>query len=109
MADKNVTKTNQAAEQNNANNPIVFRKTGLECGEENIIYIHRPYVILDSHMHIQSGNCATLPFIWNAAPLPLNKLNKAIGVSRGSVEAPGLGFSYVLDFLFEWLGAPIAH
>ncbi len=99
----------QAVEQNGPNGPIVFRKTGLKCGDMNIISIHRPSVILDSHIHIQSGNCATLSFLWDASPFPLNKLNKSIGVSRGSVEAPGLGFSYVLDFLFEWLGAPIAH
>jgi hypothetical protein len=108
MTDKKNVETNQAAKQN-ANSPIVFRKTGLKCGDVNIIYIHRPSVILDSHMHIQSGNCATLPFIWNAAPLPLNKLNKALNASRGSVEAPGLGFSYVLDGLFEWLAAPVVH
>jgi hypothetical protein len=103
-------KAQQAAEQNGPNGPVVqFRKTGLRCGDVNIITIHRPSVILDAHMHIQSGNCATLPFIWDASPFPLNKLNKTLNASRGSVEAPGLGFSYVLDGLFEWLAAPVVH
>lgn len=109
MVEKKTPNTQQATEQKDPNGPIVFRNTGLQCGDLNIISIHRPSVIIDSHMHIQSGNCATLPFIWDASPFPLNKLNKSIGVSRGSVEAPGLGFSYFLDGLFEWLGAPIAH
>jgi len=109
MADKKNANTNQAAEQNDGNKPIVFRKTGLKCGDINTIYIHRPSVIIDSHMHIQSGNCATLPFIWDASPFPLNKLNKSTGVSRGSVEIPGLVGSYILDGLFEWLAIPIIH
>ncbi|NPV03530.1 MAG: amidohydrolase family protein [Syntrophaceae bacterium] len=26
--------------------------------------VYRPLVVIDCHMHIQSGNCATLPFLW---------------------------------------------
>jgi len=103
MADKKNANTNQAAEQNDANKPIMFRKTGLKCGDVNIIYIHRPSVIIDSHMHIQSGNCATLPFIRGSAFFPINKL------TRGSIEGVGLGATYVLDFFCEWLPTPILH
>jgi predicted TIM-barrel fold metal-dependent hydrolase len=92
MADKKIEDTNQAAKQNDANGPIVFRKTGLECGDENIITIHRPSVIIDSHMHIQSGNSATLPFLWGATPV--------IGVlkrKRAFIEGAGKAVGHAVD------------
>jgi predicted TIM-barrel fold metal-dependent hydrolase len=110
MADKNNTTTTPKEEGNDPNDEVfLFRKTGLACGQLHIISIHRPSVIIDSHMHIQSGNCATLPFIRDSAPLPLNLLNKAVGVSRGGVEGSGFAFSYLVDLFCEWLPTPILH
>lgn len=107
MADKKNAITPQAAGPKHANRPIVFRKTGLKSGNVNIITIHRPSVIIDSHMHIQSGNCATLPFIWDSAPAPLNRLNKMVGITRGPVEDAGVVFSYLMDGIYEPVGPTI--
>ncbi len=92
MADKKNANTNQAAEQNDGNKPIVFRKTGLKCGDVNTLYIYRPSVIIDSHMHIQSGNCATLPFLWGVTPVL-----GSFKTRRAFIEGAGKGIGHVAD------------
>jgi predicted TIM-barrel fold metal-dependent hydrolase len=96
----------QKIEQNDPKGAVLkFRQTGLMCGELHVISIHRPCVIIDSHMHIQSGRCATLPYLWSAAPGFIQPVAKKFQLSRPSVETSGKVWSYVPQ-LYEVVAAP---
>ncbi len=71
-------------------------KTDLLCGGMHQISVFRPSVIIDSHMHIQSGNCAPAQIIWDRIPV----LGKA-EPSRGVVEVVGGGMYATLDLVMQ--------
>jgi hypothetical protein len=83
------------AEQNDPNGPrLKFRKTDLMCGEEHLVSIGQPSVIVDSHMHIQSGRCAPLQYVRS-----LFKLTSFM--SRKWIETSGGLGGHLLEALFE--------
>ena len=100
--DKKTSRKKTKIEQNNPNGDVLLSvKPDLMCGAMHQISFWRPSVIIDSHMHIQSGRCATLPFIWNSAGSFLNVLNRALDMPRGAVEVAGQGYAKLVKFILE--------
>jgi len=71
-------------------------KTDLLCGGMHQISVFRPSVIIDAHMHIQSGNCAPVQIIWDR----ISVLGKA-EPSRGVVEVVGRGIYATVDLVMK--------
>ncbi len=69
----------------------------MQTGVPYQISIYQPSIIVDCHMHIQSGNCATLPFMWaQAGPLSSRRMKRVTLHSvAGRVDA-------ALDSINAW-------
>jgi predicted TIM-barrel fold metal-dependent hydrolase len=107
MPDNNPDQKKPKAEQNDPKGPVIeSRKGDLLCGGIHVVSVYRPSVIVDAHMHIQSGNCATLPFIWDVPPTPIKQISAGMGANRWVVEWPGRIITYGLDLLCEPFMAP---
>jgi hypothetical protein len=99
MADDIIRK--MKAEQNNPKGDILKSvKPDLMCGNSHQLSILRPTVIIDSHMHIQSGRCSTVQFVRNQGPLA--PVQSGLKFSREGVEFGG-GIVGGLFTLFEWI------
>ena len=91
----------QKAEQNDPKGDVLkFVKPDMLCGEIHQISIWQPTVIIDSHMHIQSGHCATEQFVRYQGPLA--PVQSGLKFSRGFIEGSGEIFGGLLT-LFEWI------
>ena len=109
MADEDRKKTKAKVEQNDPKGDVLkSRKPNLQCGGMHLISIYQPCVVIDSHMHIQSGRCAPLPFLWDRTPV-LGSMR----LKRTTIENLGEELVTVLDFTLlkpavgmvkEWLG-----
>ncbi len=96
MADNDSIGTKQKVEQNDPDGQVLkSRKTDLLCGGMHQISIFRPSVIIDSHMHIQSGNCAPLPFLWERLSV-LKYLKPSRWFIEGAGEYGGAFLDYIL-------------
>lgn len=97
MADnKNKTVKNKI-EQNDPNgSKLKSKKTDLLNGGMHQISVYRPSVIIDSHMHIQSGNCAPAHILWDRIPV-LGAANP----SRGFIEGSGRVIYGTVDLLMQ--------
>jgi hypothetical protein len=96
MADNDSIGTKQKVEQNDLNGQVLkSRKTDLLCGGMHQISVYRPSVIIDSHMHIQSGNCAPLPFMWERLSV-LKYLKPPRWFIEGAGEYGGTFLDYIL-------------
>lgn len=90
--DKTPSETNQRVEQNDPNGPILKSvKPDLLCGGIHQLSILRPSVMIDSHMHIQSGRCAPLKWVQNLSSLTKTK-------SRTDIESSGKNIGYLMEF-----------
>jgi hypothetical protein len=69
------------------------------CGEEHLVSIGQPCVIIDSHMHIQSGRCAPLQYVRSLFALTST-------MTRKWIEESGVLGGRLLEFLFEPVSAP---
>ena len=99
--DKTTPQNKQRVEQNDPKGAILKSvKPDLMSGNAHRISIFQPTVIIDSHMHIQSGRCSTVQFTRNQGPLA--PIQKNIEFSRGLMESAG-GFAGYLLTLFEWI------
>ncbi|MDD2273412.1 MAG: amidohydrolase family protein [Desulfuromonadaceae bacterium] len=88
MADYNTT--NQRVEQNDPNGSILkIVKPDLLCGGMHQFSILRPTVIIDSHMHIQSGRCAPLRLVQQLSGVPLRRTN---------IDRTGKVGGYLMEF-----------
>jgi predicted TIM-barrel fold metal-dependent hydrolase len=95
MADNDSIGTKQKVEQNDPDGQVLkSRKTDLLCGGMHQISVFRPSVIIDSHMHIQSGNCAPLPFLWERL-----SVLKYLKPPRWFIEGAGEVGGTILDFI----------
>lgn len=69
MTDNTPDPKKSKVEQNDPNGPVIESvKNDLLCGGIHLISVYRPTVVVDAHMHINSGNCAPLPFLWGKVP-----------------------------------------
>lgn len=99
MAD--VKQTKERVEQNDPRGSTLKSvKPDLMCGDAHQISIFQPTVIIDSHMHIQSGRCSTLQFVRNQGPLA--PIQENFQFSRTVIEGAGIATGSLLT-LFEWL------
>ncbi|MGA7828021.1 MAG: hypothetical protein WCA04_10190, partial [Geobacteraceae bacterium] len=88
-------------EQNDPGGSILQSvKPDLMCGDAHQISIFQPTVIIDSHMHIQSGRCSTLQFVRHQGPLA--PIQEDFQFSRRVIEGTGIATGALLT-LFEWL------
>ncbi|HBG06229.1 MAG: hypothetical protein A2075_00780 [Geobacteraceae bacterium GWC2_58_44] len=88
-------KKKKKVEQNDPNGAILkSQKPDLLCGGIHQISIYQPSVIIDSHMHIQSGNCAPLPFLHDRTPVL-----GALKLKRATIEVTGEVLVTILDFI----------
>ena len=95
MADEDRKKIKEKVEQNDPNGAVLkSRKADLSCGGLHRISIYQPCVLIDSHMHIQSGNCAPLPFLWDRTPV-LGYLK----LKRTTIENVGEELVTIADFV----------
>lgn len=93
--------TKERVEQNDPSGSILqSTKPDLMCGDAHQISIFQPTVIIDSHMHIQSGRCSTLQFVRNQGPLA--PIQEGFQFSRTVIEGAGTATGGLLT-LFEWL------
>jgi hypothetical protein len=94
-----VKQAKERVEQNDPRGSILKSvKPDLMCGDAHQISIFQPTVIIDSHMHIQSGRCSTLPFVRNQGPLA--PVQNDFRFSRTVMEDAGTFFGALLT-LFE--------
>lgn len=100
--------SNKRIEQNDPNGKVLQHvKSDMMCGEIHTISIYQPTVIIDSHMHIQSGRCAPLQFVRDQGPKPVTMLQTATSASRGWIEGSGLTVGAICTILFEPVWAPV--
>ncbi len=70
MADEPKKEKKEKTEQNDRKGGILkSHKPDLLPAVNQQISIYQPSVIVDCHMHIMSGNCSTLPFLWSKASI----------------------------------------
>jgi len=99
MEETKVTK--KQVEQNDPKGAVLkFVKPDMLCGEIHQVSVWQPTVIIDSHMHIQSGHCATRQFVQFQGPLA--PVQSGLNFSRGFIEGSGTVFGGLLT-LFEWV------
>lgn len=99
---------NKRIEQNDPKGKVLQHvKPDMMCGKIHIISIYQPTVIVDSHMHIQSGRCAPLQFVRDQGPRAVAALQTATSVSRGWIEGSGLTLGSIFTVLFEPIWAPV--
>ncbi len=92
---KEKVKTKHKVEQNDPNGGILkSHKPDLLCTDMHQISIYRPCVIIDSHMHIQSGNCAPMPFLWERL-----SVMKYLKPSRWFIQGAGEVVGTILDYV----------
>ncbi len=95
-------------EQNDPKGKVLKHvKPDMMCGKIHTISIYQPTVIVDSHMHIQSGRCAPLQFVRDQGPRAVAALQTATSVSRGWIEGSGLTLGSIFTVLFEPIWAPV--
>jgi len=95
MTENNKKTVKKKVEQNDPNgSKMKSKKPDVLCGGIHQISVYRPSVIIDSHMHIQSGNCSTLPFLWKRIPIRVIRVAKP---SRGVVDFMGKAIGYLGD------------
>lgn len=95
-------------EQNDPKGKVLKHvKPDMMCGEIHTISIYRPTVIVDSHMHIQSGRCAPLQLVRDQGPRSVAMLQTATSTSRGWIEGSGLAIGAILTVLFEPVWASV--
>ena len=88
-------------EQNDPKGVVLkSNKPDLLCGGLHQISISQPTVIIDSHMHIQSGRCSTEQFVQYQGPLA--PIQTGLNLSRGVIEVSGV-LSGGLLTLLEWI------
>lgn len=93
-------KQKKRTEQNDPKGAVLkFIKPDMLCGEIHQISVWQPTVIIDSHMHIQSGRCSTEQFVQYQGPLA--PVQSGLKFSRGLIEGSGEIFGGLLT-LFEW-------
>ena len=61
---------------------IRHTKDDIITGVNYLVSIYQPCIIVDCHMHIMSGNCSTLPFLWEQPGV-------RDGSSREAIERTG--------------------
>jgi hypothetical protein len=84
------TTKNQRVEQNDPNGPILkIVKPNLMSGGLHQFSILRPTVMIDSHMHIQSGRCAPLRLVQQLTSVPLRRTN---------IDRAGKVGGYLMEF-----------
>jgi hypothetical protein len=99
MADDNERRKKKKIEQNDPNGEVVkSRKADLRCGHIHTISVWQPTVIIDSHMHIQSGHCAPLQYVQSLSAV-------TSVMSRGWIEGSGSLGGHFLEILFEPVAA----
>ncbi len=98
MTDDDNKTAKKKVEQNDPNGKVLkSHRPDLLCTDQHLISIYRPCVIIDSHMHLQSGNCAPLPFLWKR--LSVLAVAKP---GRGFIDGAGEGIGFVVDlFTFK--------
>lgn len=67
-------------------------------GVEYLASVYRPTIIVDSHMHIMSGNCSPLPFLWKQLADKTIALVEAFHLQRTTIEGAGLLIGEFSDF-----------
>lgn len=104
MANKNTCSAEPKIKRFEQNDPkgdvLKFVKPDMLCGEIHQISIWQPTVIIDSHMHIQSGRCSTEQFVQYQGPLA--PVQTGLNFSRGFIEGSGTVFGGLLT-LYEWI------
>ncbi len=99
MTETRITK--KQVEQNDPKGAVLkFVKPDMLCGEIHQISVWQPTVIIDSHMHIQSGRCATVQFVRNQGLL--SPVQSGFKFSRGMIEGSG-ELAGALLTLLEWM------
>ena len=92
-------------EQNDPNGAVLKSvKPNMLCGAMHQISIWQPTVIIDCHMHIQSGHCAPLQFVQDQGPLAL--VQSGLGFSRDLIENSGIIVGGLFTAL-EWIAKPV--
>jgi predicted TIM-barrel fold metal-dependent hydrolase len=87
-------------EQNNPEGGVLESvKPNLKTGvDDYVISVYRPRVVIDCHMHIQSGNCATLPFLWKqTGPLTVVRPGRGTVIFMGKLVEFFKDVAHVFD------------
>ena len=61
--------------------PYRWRLDNLMVGRRHLLSIYHPPVIIDAHMHVQSGHCAPMPMVWNKIPMM-----EKVRIRRSTIE-----------------------
>jgi predicted TIM-barrel fold metal-dependent hydrolase len=74
-------------------------KDDIITGVDYVLSIWQPSVVVDCHMHIESGNCAPLPFLWKQIADKSIGLVEALHLKRETMETLGLAGGFVVNFV----------
>lgn len=87
-------------EQFDPNGGIVKQiKDDIVSGVFYVLSEWRPSVVVDCHMHIESGNCAPLPFLWKQIADKSIGLVEALHLKRETMETLGIAGGSVVNFV----------
>ncbi len=74
-------------------------KNDILTGVNYLISVYRPVVIVDCHMHIMSGGCSPLPFLWKQLADQSVDVVEAMHLARATIEGAGLFVGTVADLV----------
>lgn len=74
-------------------------KDDIVTGVNYVLSIWQPSVVVDCHMHIESGNCAPLPFLWKQIADKSIGLVEALHLNRETMESLGMVGGSVVNFV----------
>ena len=96
----NETEKKKKVEQFDPNGGIVKQiKDDIVPGVFYVLSEWRPSVVVDCHMHIESGNCAPLPFLWKQIADKSIGLVEAFQLKRESMEILGIAGGSIANFV----------
>lgn len=78
-------KKNKVEQNDPYGDDLKHTKSDIVTGVHYLVSVYQPCIIVDCHMHIESGNCAPLPFLWK-------RFGETMRLSRESIEGWG-GFA----------------
>lgn len=75
------------------------KKDNVVTGVDYLISEYKPPLLMDCHMHIQSNNCAPLPFLWEQIQDTTIVARECFHLSRGVIKSLGNIAGFASEFV----------
>ena len=74
-------------------------KDDVVTGVEYLVSVYRPVIVVDCHMHIMSGGCSPMPFLWKQLADKSVDVVEAMHLARETIEGAGMFVGTVADLV----------